>query len=55
MFALADGGEGNSFVTEGEGEDFSLACGFSFFENAAKRFPKDRRSGLRLLDLNIVR
>ena len=55
MFALAGGGEGSSFETEGDGEGFSRTWGLSFFENAAKRFPKDRRRGLRDLDLNIVR
>lgn len=55
MFAVADGGgAGSSFETEGDGEGFSRAWGLSFFENAAKRFPKDRRSGLRALDLKVV-
>jgi len=48
------GGEGSSFEKEVDGEGFSRVCGLSFFENAARRFPKDRRSGLRALDLNIV-
>ena len=53
-FAFAGGGEGSSFEKEDDGEGFSRPCGFSFFENAARRFPKDRRSGFRVLDLNIV-
>ena len=51
---FAGGGEGSSFDIEGDGEAFSRTCGLSFFENAARRFPKDRRSGFRALDLNTV-
>ena len=51
---LAGGGVGSSLETEDDGEDFSRTCGLSFFENTAKRFPKDRRSGLRTLGLNIM-